>query len=104
MLQLYPDFVGYKTNDITQLLYIRTLPAVNTSNDNNNNNNNNNNNDNNNKISKGGSSLNCIIELHQLHLAKSSCHFDFTQQATLKQLFRNVQQLQAAFQEFWGHL
>ena len=52
MLQQYSDFVGYKTNDITQLLYIQTSPAVNASNNNDNNNN-----------SKGGSSLNYIIEL-----------------------------------------
>ena len=53
MLQQYSDFVGYKTNDITQLLYIQTSPAVNASNNNDNNN------------SKGGSSLNYIIEIHQ---------------------------------------
>ena len=58
MLQQYSDFVGYKTNDITQLLYIQTSPAVNASNNNDNNN------------SKGGSSLNYIIELHQRQLTE----------------------------------
>ena len=53
MLKLYSDFVGYKTNDITQLLYIQTSPTVNASNNYDNND------------SKGGSSLNCIIEIHQ---------------------------------------
>ena len=56
MLKLCSDFVGYKTNDITQLLYIQTSPAVNASNNNDNND------------SKGGSSLNCIIEIHQRQL------------------------------------
>ena len=56
MLQQYSDFVGYKTNDITQLLYNQTSPAVNASNNNDNNN------------SKGGNSLNYIIELHQRQL------------------------------------
>ena len=58
MLQQYSDFVGYKTNDITQLLYIQTSPAVNASNNNDNNN------------SKGGSSLIYIIELHQRQLTE----------------------------------
>ena len=52
MLQLYSDFVGYKTNEITQLLYVQTSPALNESNNSDNNN------------GKRGSSLNCIIELH----------------------------------------
>ena len=56
MLQQYSDFVGYKANDITQLLYIQTSPPVNASNNNDNNN------------SKGGSSLNYIIELHHRQL------------------------------------
>ena len=58
MLQQYSDFVGYETNDITQLLYIQTSPAVKNASNNNDNNNN----------SKGGSSLNYIIELHQRQL------------------------------------
>ena len=56
MLQLYSDFVGYKTNEITQLLYVQTSPALNESNNSDNNN------------GKRGSSLNCIIELHQRQL------------------------------------
>ena len=49
--------------------------------------------------------LNCIIvQIRQRHLAKSGCHFDFTQGATFEQLSRKVKHFRAPFKKFWSNL